>query len=69
MSTDFKSEEARNRFLVYQEGQRAANTGAPCPYTDWRAGTWLKGYEAAEQYWADLNAREQAIRDTLGDAT
>lgn len=32
---------------VYQEGQRAFGPNTDCPYTDWRQGTWIKGYEAA----------------------
>jgi hypothetical protein len=39
--------DARIRMEVYQEGQRAFNSGAPCPYVDWRAGTWRKGWQAA----------------------
>ena len=44
------SPDAKRRMDVYQEGQRAFNSGAACLYTDWRAGTWLKGYDAAEAY-------------------
>lgn len=44
------SPDAKLRMDVYQEGQRAANTRAVCPYTDWRAGTWEKGRAAAQAY-------------------
>ena len=43
--------DAKLRMDVYQEGQRAFNAGTPCPYTDWRAGTWEKGRKAAEAYY------------------
>jgi hypothetical protein len=42
------SPDAELRMNVYQEGQRAFNAKTYCPYTDWRAGTWLKGYTAAK---------------------
>lgn len=42
------SPDAKLRMDVYQEGQRAFNAGAACPYTDWRARTWAKGRAAAE---------------------
>lgn len=43
--------DAKLRMDVYQEGQRAFNSKATrCPYTDWRAGTWAKGWAAAEAY-------------------
>lgn len=42
------SPDAKLRMDVYQEGQRAFNSGAGCPYTDWRLRTWLKGYDAAK---------------------
>jgi hypothetical protein len=48
------SRDAQQKLLrqeVYQEGQRAANSGAPCPYTDWRAGTWAKGLAAAKAHY------------------
>ena len=38
------------RERVYQEGQRAARSWAPCPYADWRATTWMKGFNAAREY-------------------
>lgn len=44
------SPDAQLRMEVYQEGQRAFNAGTPCPYHDWRAGTWGKGYAAAKKY-------------------
>ena len=51
------------RMTVYQEGQRAYRSGDECPYTDWRAGTWAKGREAAGVYLAPLmNAKG---RETL----
>jgi hypothetical protein len=48
---------------VYQEGQRAFNSGAQCPYHDWRWGTWNKGYEAARVYSEALAAmpRRQSV--------
>lgn len=39
---------------VYQEGQKAFSTGMPCPYSDWRSGTWKKGFDAAAEYHASL---------------
>lgn len=39
--------DAELRMRVYQEGQRAFNAKTECPYSDWRRGTWLKGYTAA----------------------
>lgn len=42
--------DAQRRFDVYREGQLAYRTGAQCPYTDWRAGTWAKGWKAAQEY-------------------
>jgi hypothetical protein len=42
--------QAQLRVDVYQEGQRAFNSGVQCPYHDWRWGTWNKGYEAARLY-------------------
>lgn len=41
---------ARLRMKVYREGQCAHNSGAECPYTDWRKGTWAKGFQAAKKY-------------------
>lgn len=46
--------DAERRMLVYQEGQRAFNSGASCPYSDWRAVTWSKGREAAKAHLAAL---------------
>lgn len=42
--------DAKLRMEVYREGQLAFNANLPCPYIDWRAGTWRKGYEAAKAY-------------------
>lgn len=45
--------DARLRMEVYQEGQRAFAAGdGACPYplTDWRAGTWSKGWLAAREW-------------------
>lgn len=57
-----KTPDARLREAVYQEGQRAYRSGAPCPYSDWRAKTWTKGLAAAQGYFtdtlADLQPRE-----------
>jgi hypothetical protein len=36
---------------AYQQGQRAYRTGVPCPYSDWRAEAWAKGYAAGEAYY------------------
>ena len=36
---------------VYQEGQRAYRSGVPCPYSDWRAKIWAKGYAAGQAYY------------------
>ena len=44
--------EALLRMNVYQEGQRAASRGQACPYTDWRAKTWAKGWKAAQDHYA-----------------
>ena len=44
------SPDAKLRRDVYQEGQKAFNAGTTCPYTDWRAGTWNKGWQAAKTY-------------------
>lgn len=44
------SPDAERRLKVYQEGQRAFNAETPCPYTDWRVGTWTKGWKAAEAH-------------------
>lgn len=49
------SPEAKMRMDVYQEGQRAFNQRGVCPYTDWRAGTWAKGFLAAKEYNDRLN--------------
>jgi hypothetical protein len=59
---DFKSEAARARFLVYQEGQRAHTSGASCPYfaPDWRAKTWAKGVEAAQQHWKEMTKQQMS---------
>ena len=54
--------DAERRMNVYQEGQRASGSGASCPYTDWRAGTWMKGFEAAHAY------REKLFRQTVAPA-
>ena len=45
------SPDAELRMNVYQEGQRAYRSGVPCPYSDWRATTWAKGYAAGEAYY------------------
>ena len=45
---------AQQRFQVFREGQLAFNSGAGCPYVDWRAGTWAKGREAAKKYHEDF---------------
>ena len=43
--------DAKLRMEVFQEGQRAARAGTPCPYTDWRANTWAKGLAAAKTHY------------------
>ena len=50
---------AKLRMDVYQEGQRAYNKGTPCPYSGWRAGTWKKGFDAAERYVEDAIAQDE----------
>jgi hypothetical protein len=52
---------AKQRMDVYQEGQRAFNAGAMCPYAraDWRAGTWEKGRAAAQKYHEGQAAAQQ----------
>lgn len=47
------SPDAKLRMDVYQEGQRAYRSGAPCPYSDWRAKTWAKGRADAQAYFTD----------------
>lgn len=37
---------------AWAEGQRAYRSGAPCPYTDWRAATWAKGRAAAQEHYS-----------------
>ena len=54
--------DAELRMMVYQEGQRAFNAGIPCPYADWRAGTWEKGRLAAQKYAQEI-FREEAPRE------
>ena len=54
--------EAKQRLEVYQEGQRAFNGKTPCPYTDWRAGTWRRGWQAACDYDQRMQ-RENALAD------
>ena len=56
------SPEAQLRMEVYQQGQRAFNAGTACPYTDWRAGTWQKGRQAAADYYAELVAHEERMQ-------
>ena len=53
--------DAQLRMQVYQEGQRAFNSGAACPYTDWRAGTWAKGRAVAEKHHADLTREPETV--------
>ena len=60
------SPEAELRMSVYQEGQRAFNSRELCPYTDWRKGTWTKGFEAAKAYhnkYMTAEVIEQRMRD------
>ena len=45
------SPDAELRMNVYQEGQRAYRSGVSCPYSDWRAKTWAKGYAAGQAYY------------------
>jgi hypothetical protein len=59
--------DAKLRMDVYQEGQRAFNSGAVCPYTDWRAKTWAKGRAAAEAYSQQaLPVDREVVRHTPG---
>lgn len=55
--------DAELRMEVYQEGQRAFGVGGICPYTDWRAGTWWKGYTAAKE-WHATRAAEHRLPPT-----
>lgn len=57
------------RMNVYQEGQRAAGNGQRCPYTDWRAGTWMKGFEAARAYRDEQIAKAAAPPADSGEVT
>lgn len=52
--------DAKIRMDVYQEGQRAFNSGTLCPYTDWRAKTWVKGRAAAEAHAAAVIGEDTA---------
>lgn len=61
--------DAERRMLVYQEGQRAFSSGAACPYTDWRAGTWAKGKAAAENYHDSLTVTGSCACGLCGAAT
>ena len=47
--------DAAERMHVYQQGQRAFRNNIPCPHTDWRAKTWQKGFDAAREYWENLD--------------
>lgn len=49
--------DAKLRMEVYQQGQRAYRSGAPCPYSDWKAKTWEKGRQAAREYWERVLSR------------
>lgn len=60
------SPDAMQRMKVYQEGQRAFNSGQECPYSDWRAGTWEKGRAAAEKYENDLRTSLLADENVVG---
>lgn len=42
------------RMKVFREGQLAFSSGATCPYTDWRVGTWNKGWNAAKEHAEEL---------------
>lgn len=42
--------DAQLRMDVYREGQIAYGRRTACPYTDWRAKTWQKGYNTAAVY-------------------
>jgi hypothetical protein len=53
--------DAELRMKVYQEGQHAYNAGLACPYTDWRKGTWTKGWQAAKDYNEQLDRLEQPV--------
>lgn len=58
------SPDAAERIRVYQEGQRSTNEdSAVCPYKtgDWRAGTWIKGRDAAIKYWGEVEKQEERI--------
>lgn len=53
--------DAELRMNVYQEGQRALSTGTPCPYTDWRAGTWMKGLAAARAHQREMMSIPEVV--------
>lgn len=55
--------DAARRMAVYQEGQRAFNSGAPCPYIDWRAKTWKKGRDDAQAHY------QQRLQDAARQQT
>ena len=57
--------DAALRMQVYQEGQRAYRHGIPCPYSDWRANTWQKGFEAARQHAEVIAAESQVLVSQL----
>lgn len=52
--------DAKLRMEVYQEGQRAFTSKAPCLYTDWRRDTWYRGFTAAMTYHAAQVAADEA---------
>lgn len=41
---------------IYREGQIAYSAGKSCPYTDWKAGTWRKGWEATRRHYEEVIA-------------
>jgi hypothetical protein len=60
--------DAQRRFDVYREGQLAYRSGAQCPYTDWRYGTWAKGWKAAQEYVQSLETAPALPAETLDES-
>jgi hypothetical protein len=60
------SPDAAERMRVYQEGQRSASDDAAvCPYKagNWRVLTWIKGRQAAQNYWREVEEIENRIAE------
>ena len=60
------SPDAAERMRVYQQGRRSASDdSAVCPYgdDDWRVLTWIKGRQAAQNYWREIEEIENRIAE------